>query len=399
MAVIALSSACAPSDSASEPATTDPFAGPAETTPTEQADAAPDEAETPPSRDPSPLIGSAVPPIVSPTGWINTEPITIEQFRGNVVLIDFWTYTCVNCIRTLPYLKEWHEKYADEGLVILGIHSPEFEFEKNLQNVEDAVSRYELTYPIVQDNAMATWKAFRNRFWPAKYLIDAEGIIRYTHFGEGAYDETEQVIRDLLDESGASVTKISSNPDSGPEPDSRAFESSETGQTREIYAGYARNLNTEFPYIGNLAYYSIPAPDIPSRFTDPGDHRNHFVYLHGTWVNGSESVTHGRITENFEDYLALKFYGRSANVVVAIEEGGAPFPVVVTLDGGPMPKALWGEDVELDTEGRTVFRVDTARLYNIVAAPEYGGHELTLSANSDRFGVFAFTFGSYESGP
>ncbi len=345
------------------------------------------------------LIDSPAPSIVDPTGWLNTDPITIEQFRGSVILIDFWTYTCVNCIRTLPYLKEWHEKYEEQGLVILGVHSPEFEFEAVLANVADAVERHGLEYGIVQDNQMGTWRAFGNTAWPAKYLIDAEGIVRYTHFGEGAYNETELAIRGLLGEAGASLGEIAVNPDADPVPDSQAFATVETGQTRELYAGFVRNFNAEFSYIANVPYYNVPAADLAFPYTDPGDHNNHFLYLHGTWKNGAESITHGRVTEDFEDYVALKFHGTSANIVVDLEEGEQTFPVVVTLDGGPIPQALWGSDIELDAEGRTVFRADSARMYRIVEAPEYGGHELTFSANSDRFGVFAFTFGSYASGP
>src|SRR3989338_2253577 len=127
--------------------------------------------------------------------WINSEPLTLEELKGKVVLVDFWTYSCINCIRTLPYLKDWHEKYADDGLVIIGVHAPEFEFEKDEKNVQKAINDFGLKYPIVQDNDFATWRAYNNRYWPAKYFIDKEGYIRYTHFGEGAYDESEKVIQ------------------------------------------------------------------------------------------------------------------------------------------------------------------------------------------------------------
>ena len=122
----------------------------------------------------------------------------MTQLKGKVVLVDFWTYTCINCIRTLPYLKSWHEKYADKGLVIIGVHAPEFEFEKDTDNVAEAIKDFEITYPVMQDNDFATWRAYKNRYWPAKYLIDQEGNIRYTHFGEGDYDETELAIQELL---------------------------------------------------------------------------------------------------------------------------------------------------------------------------------------------------------
>jgi len=163
--------------------------------------------------------------------WINSEPLTLAELRGKVVLIDFWTYSCINCIRTLPYLAKWHETYANQGLVIIGVHTPEFEFEKDIENVRTAADDFGLEYPIMQDNQFATWKAFNNRYWPAKYLIDAEGHIRYFHFGEQGYDETESKIRELLKEAGAAVDGVS------------AVENQEYktySRTPELYLGYDR---------------------------------------------------------------------------------------------------------------------------------------------------------------
>lgn len=144
-------------------------------------------------------------------GWINSDPFTLAQMRdeGKVVLVDFWTYTCINCIRTLPYVKSWHDKYADSGLVILGVHTPEFEFEKLYENVVEASGEFGLEYPIVQDNDFGTWRAFNNKYWPAKYLIDRNGKIRYRHFGEGKYEETELKIREILGEAGYELGDIS----------------------------------------------------------------------------------------------------------------------------------------------------------------------------------------------
>ena len=132
--------------------------------------------------------------------WINSEPLKIEGLKGKVVLVDFWTYTCINCIRTLPYLKEWDKKYKDRGLVIVGVHTPEFEFEKKYENVVNAVNEYQIKYPVAQDNDYATWRAYQNRYWPHKFLIDMDGYIRYDHIGEGAYEETEKMIQQLLNE-------------------------------------------------------------------------------------------------------------------------------------------------------------------------------------------------------
>ena len=151
-------------------------------------------------------VGNQAPEFNGINNWINSEPLTMQELRGQVVLIDFWTYTCINCIRTLPYMKQWYADYADAGLVVVGVHSPEFDFEKKTNNVIDSANQRGLIYPIAQDNQFATWYAYNNRYWPAKYLIDQHGVIRYRHFGEGAYAETERQIRNLLEETGVDLS-------------------------------------------------------------------------------------------------------------------------------------------------------------------------------------------------
>ena len=145
-------------------------------------------------------VGDLAPEFGGIAAWINGGPLTMEELRGQVVLIDFWTYTCINCIRTFPYLKQWNSRYSDDGLVVVGVHSPEFEFEKLYENVVEATQNEALTWTMAQDNDFVTWRRYSNRFWPAKYLIDKDGVVRYTHFGEGGYAETEEVIRELLAE-------------------------------------------------------------------------------------------------------------------------------------------------------------------------------------------------------
>ena len=149
-------------------------------------------------------VGDLVPEFGGIDAWINGDPLIMEELRGQVVLIDFWTYTCINCIRTFPFLKQWHSRYADDGLVIVGVHAPEFEFEKVYENVVDATKEHALGWTMAQDNDFVTWRRYSNRFWPAKYLIDKDGVVRYTHFGEGGYAETEDVIRELLAEADPS---------------------------------------------------------------------------------------------------------------------------------------------------------------------------------------------------
>ena len=168
------------------------------------------------------------------TNWLNTDsPISLEDLRGRVVLVDFWTYTCINCIRTLPHVTAWYEKYKDQGFVVIGVHTPEFEFEKETANVEDALKTYKINYPVAQDNNYATWRAYSNRYWPAEYLIDAEGRVRRTHFGEGEYDETEKAIQALLKEAGTSPETLTLEeiPDQTPK----------SAITPETYLGSARS--------------------------------------------------------------------------------------------------------------------------------------------------------------
>lgn len=352
-----------------------------------------------PSSAPTGAVGGAVgdtaPEFAGISNWLNSAPLVMEELRGQVVLIDFWTYTCVNCIRTLPYLVEWHEKYADEGLTMVGVHTPEFEFEKLTENVVKASEDLGVEWAVAQDNDFRTWRAYGNRYWPAKYLIDADGVVRYTHFGEGAYDETEAHIRTLLTEAGADVSGIAANPDPGPQADARAYGTSvEDQQTREIYGGWDRNALGGGLYIAHQQYYE--GQGLVQTYRDPGVHLNQFMYLNGSWRAGAESIQHGRATENYEDYIALKFFARTVNAVFDLEDGVEPFDVQVTLNGRPLLAEEAGGDVVVES-GRSYFVVDEARLYSVVALPEFGDAELTLSSNSPDFALFAFTFGSYEN--
>ncbi len=369
---------------------------------------APSTATAPPATPtPAPVPSSneqrqPAPELQGIAGWINTEPLTIASQRGKVVLVDFWTYTCVNCIRTLPYLKQWHEKYAPHGLVIIGVHTPEFEFEKVKENVEKAVREYGLQYAIAQDNDYGTWNAFSNRYWPAKYLIDREGYVRFVHFGEGKYQETEQKIRELLQETGAMLDQVPVGTDPGPQAHPAAFSSDiETVMTRELYGGVSRNygalLAGDAPYVLHEEYYNEPNAEV--LYQDPGSHRNHFIYLQGLWRNTPESLVHARQTESFEDYIAIKFYATSVNAVMSSDGTTGPIDVRVTLDGAPLTPSQAGADVQFDQQGNSFVQVDGSRMYRLVEQPEFGGHELRLSANVTGLALYAFTFGAYGTGP
>ncbi len=342
--------------------------------------------------------------------WVNSPGLTLEQLRGKVVLIDFWTYSCINCIRTLPYLTDWHDKYSRYGLVIVGVHTPEFDFEKRPENVADAAQTFGIEYPVALDNNYATWNSFGVNAWPTKFLIDQSGHLRYGHRGEGAYAETEEAIRELLEESGADLTPIQAR--TGPDPDfvDEAFAPDPAQRiTRELYAGYNRNnrlpsaafgtLVGQIPsYIMHEEYYEQKNADI--LYSDPylvtGERFNHFIYLHGLWNNGPESVTHARQTAGFEDYVAIKFYATSVNSVMS-----APGPVAVrvTLDGKPLARNQAGQDIEFDAQGNSLVTVSEPRLYGLVKLDSFQTHNLELSPREAGLSLFTFTFGAYEDVP
>ena len=204
--------------------------------------------------------------------WINTPPLTLQQLRGKVILVDFWTYSCINCLRTLPHLKAWYAAYHDKGLVIIGVHTPEFAFEHVTSNVQAAVKRLGITYPVMQDNRYKTWDNYANQYWPAEYLIDRQGHVRHTHFGEGEYDQTESLIRQLLNDKGARARHVADATPSGL-------------LTPESYLGYARLTN----YAG-----TNPVPDRFSTYTFPDSLPANTLAYDGRWRVGAQTITAGK---------------------------------------------------------------------------------------------------------
>ena len=363
----------------------------------------PDPTATPapdPQAGPQDQEGLLAPDLAGISAFINSEPFTLEELRGDkVVLIDFWTYTCVNCIRTLPFIKEWHDKYKDAGLVIVGVHAPEFEFEKLEENVKMAVDEWGLEYPVVLDNEHETWNAFLNRSWPAKYLIDKDGVIRYTHFGEGEYIETEDEIRKVLAELDVDVAGIEhSNIEDGDFHLDALAEDPLEGLTRELYAGVERNYGAlQFggsPYVLHEEYYHGLGRVVEYEDTEE-EHYNQFIYLQGSWINELEHLRHARVTENYEDYIFVNFKAAEVNVVLTIGDSDEPYDVRVLVNDEPVKEEQAGLDVQWDDEGNSYLRVEEPRMYRVIQLDDFEGHELKLSSNSDQFRVFAYTFGAY----
>ena len=375
----------APTAAPPETPTPTPPAAPASTS--APAPAPPDLlALVPPNQIPAPAL-------VGLDGWINSPDLTLDDLAGKTVLLDFWTYTCVNCVRTLPRLKDWHRKYAGEGLVIIGVHTPEFDFEKIPENVARAASDFGLEYPIAQDNDYGTWRAYRVEAWPSKYIVDAAGFVRYYHRGEGAYADTERVIRYLLGESGRDLSDIA--PDSAPDPLPIAGARSadmETFQTREIYGGALRNIAYGGAYILNENYYE--SARAAADYAEPDELRNHFIALHGRWFAAAESIDHARTTDGYEDYIALRFFANEVNAVMGFG-GGEPYTFRVTMDGEPVPRDAAGADLAYDANGDSVVSVDSPRMHQLIRREEVSSNRLELSPKDERFSLFALTFGAY----
>ena len=328
--------------------------------------------------------------------WLNSDPFTLYEQRGKAVLIDFWRYTCVNCIRTLPYLKEWHKNYSDHGLVIVGVHTPEFAFEKIFENVDTAVSDFGIEYAVAQDNDYQTWKVFDNRYWPAKYLLDKDGVIQYQHFGEGGYMETESAIRALLDEAGFDIEDIPRQ--SQLLVEDNLIEVENRDQTRELYAGTSRNYKTNFfypPYVGNEEYFSdfrSSSWEKEISFEDPDDRDEGRFYINGLWNREKEYLQHARETSDYSDYIAFYFSASEVNGVFGFEK--KPYKVLVTLDGKAMDSTEAGVDVRFSSEGDSFLIVDRSAMFGLVQLKHYQTRELKLKSNSIDFSIYSFTFGS-----
>ena len=325
----------------------------------------------------------------------------MQGLRGKVVLIDFWTYSCINCIRTLPYLSEWHDRYANEGLVIVGVHTPEFEFEKLYDNVTQAAEDMGVAWPVVQDNDFAVWRSYNNRYWPAKYLIDRDGVIRFRHFGEGKYAETEQEIRRLLEEAGAASEALKMPLPSDQQADATYMREGNRVRTPELFAGWHFVLSHyqggRGLYVGQVDAYNNHRDEVVE-LEIPPEIRPHQIYFDGSWHIGSESVRHARETGDYADSVALAYTARSVNAVLA-SGSGEPHRVLVKVQGEYLTGENKGEDVIIGEDGASYLTVSEARSYMIVEHPTWVEHHiLELFPNSDDFNLFSFTFGTYEDG-
>jgi thiol-disulfide isomerase/thioredoxin len=312
--------------------------------------------------------------------WLNSTPLSFRQLRGRAVLVDFWDYTCVNCIRTLPYVQAWHERYKDKGLTVIGVHTPEFTFAQYESNVERGIREFGLTYPIVVDSDREIWKAFANRYWPTKYLLDKDGYLRYGKFGEGAYVETEEVIQELLREIDPSIALPGLMEPLHEEDHAGAVCYRGSG---ELYLGNARGrIGNEDGFkedqIGDYAFAGVP--------------EENYFYANGRWASTAEYF---EAVEDAPHSLFLKYEASGVNLVMASPRVAAA-EVTLLLDGKPLTRQQATRDtrVRRGAAGKESYVVvDSARMYFLVENHEFGEHTLELGC-SPGVAAFAFTFTS-----
>jgi thiol-disulfide isomerase/thioredoxin len=314
-------------------------------------------------------------PVASATEWLNSQPLTAADLRGKVILIDFWTYSCVNWRRTLPYVRAWSDKYKDHGLVVIGVHSPEFEFEKNVDNVRRAAKEMKIDYPIAIDSNRAIWRAFNNDFWPALYFVDSQGRIRHHYLGEGEYEHSERVIQQLLAEAG--IGGFDHRPVSVHPHGLEVAADLASLKSPETYVGSERTQNFASP--GGAVLDNQTAYVVPKRLS-----LNHWA-LSGVWTVRRDAIA---LTES-NGRIAYRFHARDLNLVMGPASRGASVRFRVLINGKP-PGAAHGSDVDADGNGT----VAEHRLYQLIRQPKpIADRQFEIEFLDPGAQVFSFTFG------
>ena len=310
--------------------------------------------------------------------WFNSDPLPISALRGYTILIDFWDYSCQPCLHTLPYIKEWHKRYSEKGLVTVGVHTPEFPFGRDPMNVRAAIEKLGIRYPVLMDNDFLVWGAFRNQVWPTKYLIDRHGFIRYLHSGEGSYQNFEHAIQSLLNEAGYhdDFPLVMDPVHDFDRPGAICFRA-----TPQIFAGWQRGT------VGSVEGYS---PESTIHYEDPGIHLPDRLYLHGNWFNDRNFLKLDE-TDGAEGHLIVSYQAKDVNAVIK-PEGEKNFQVFVQQDGAYLTAQNRGDDVAIDDQGRSYILVNDAKLFNLIRDTEFGEHTLKLITRSSGFALYALAF-------
>jgi peroxiredoxin len=308
-------------------------------------------------------------PALEAIEWYNSPPLSMSQLRGKVVMIDFWTYSCINCLRTLPHMRRVWSTFKDHPFVMIGVHSPEFDFEKEPENLMKAIKRHRLEYPIAVDNDMATWTAFENRYWPAQYFIDKDGMIRHIHAGEGGELEIEAWIVRLLKEMGVEV-ELAEVRETSKEFDPRT--------THETYAGALRNKG-----IGNDV--DCEALKV-CQYNDEMKHEPGVIYLHGQWYHDTQFLQYAG---SGLGHVLLRYRAKEVYAVMSSDE---VIEVEVRMDDRPLLPEEAGQDIYFH-DNRSWLRIDRNDMFYIIRSKDFGEHELKIITDRDRFHIYAYTFG------
>jgi thiol-disulfide isomerase/thioredoxin len=319
-------------------------------------------------------VEGELPSLGGATGWLNSPPLTERDLRGRVVLVNFWTYTCINWLRQLPYLRAWAGKYSGQGLVVIGVHTPEFPFEHKGDNVRQAVQDMRVDYPVAIDSDYAVWRAFSNNYWPALYFADAQGSIRHHHFGEGEYQRSEMIIQQLLRVAGFETSQdvVSVDPRGVEAPADWA-----TLRSPENYTGYGRTENFASPGGG--------LPGKPDSYTIPAELRLNHWALSGNWTMEEQATR----LNTANGQIAYRFHARDLNLVMGPATSGTSVRFRGLLDGQP-PDAAHGTDLDNDGEGTVVEQ----RLYQLIRQPRpVTEHTFEITFLDPGVEAYAFTFG------
>ena len=313
-----------------------------------------------------------LPSLDGATGWLNSEPLSTKSLRGSVVLVDFWTYTCINWLRTLSFVRAWAEKYGNHGLVVIGVHTPEFPFERDIDNVREAVKQMAVDYPVALDSKYEVWRAFSNQYWPAAYIADAEGRIRHHHFGEGGYEEIERVVQRLLRDSGRDGVPDDLVPDAGDGFEAQADWADL--QTPETYLGYEQAQN-----------FASPGGPSAGGYETPDRLKLNQWALEGEWTIGSRAC----VLKQGDGRISFRFHARDVHLVMGPAQRGTSVPFRVTVDG-EAPGPAHGLDVDESGQGT----VTQQRLHQLVRQQEsFGDRTFEITFLAPGVEAYAFTFG------
>jgi thiol-disulfide isomerase/thioredoxin len=333
---------------------------------------------------PGPGTAAAVPAFDGNAGWVNSPPLQPGDLQGKIVLVDFWEYTCINCLRTLPYMEAWYRRYHDDGLVIVGVHSPEFGFSGDKKNVADAAKHLGIAWPIVLDDKYAIWQRYKNSAWPHEYLFDQKGALIEDVAGEGNYQATEARIQALI---------RAQNPQATLPPLMALLPQDSYDKPGAVCYPRTAEMLVEQSSIGNPAASGDGMSD-RQKFEDGANgHKDGTLYLQGTWRITRQAA----VSEGIHGYAAMRYHAIQV-VGVLTPEDGKSVRVDVTQDGKPVPKEDAGGDLHYDGAGNSYVAVDAAREYDLVMNAKFGQHELELQPADYGLGVYSFAFESCEAG-